>query len=184
MKIGRMIIVIISLTGLITSCSGGSNSGGGGQSSGGNDTVPVTYSEADLEGTWQFSATQITSGGTMTGTMSFNNSLLLTSFDTSNCPGQPISYSEWWYLGDGWVKGRVFGFCNEPDVYIKFGVQFSNKYTMAGDMDVHYAFPGTEETYQRYSITLTKSSPKSSTIPISALNTGTPVKGRKPDFKR
>jgi hypothetical protein len=88
--------------------------------------------------------------------MTFDNSLLLTAFDTSNCPGRPIIGYEWWYLGDGWVKGRVYGFCSEPDVYIKFGMQYSNKYTLAGDMDVHYAFPGYDEIYYSYSITMTK----------------------------
>ena len=149
------IIIWLSLLGLIASCSSGSSSGGGGGES--PPPAPPTYSEADLEGTWQFSAVQVTSGEKITGTMTFNHSGQLVGFESNKCPGRPISYSEWWYLGDGWVKGRVFGFCSEPDVYIKFGMQYSNKYTLKGDMDVHYAFPGYDEIYYRYSITMTKS---------------------------
>lgn len=150
------VVISLSLLWLITSCSSGSSSGGGSQTNGGSPPGPVTYSETDLEGTWKFNAVQVTSGETMTGTMTFNHSGQLIGFDSSRCPGQPIMGSEFWYLGDGWVKGRVYGFCSEPDVYIKFGEQYSNKQTLAGDMDLHYAFPGYDEIYFRYSITMTK----------------------------
>ena len=123
---------------------------------GANLKNPLPNSEADLEGTWQFSAVQVTSGETITRTMTFNISGQLTGFQSSNCPGQPYIASEFWYLGDGWVKGRVYGFCSEPDVYVKFGMQYSSKYTLATDMDVHYAFPGYDEIYYSYSITMTK----------------------------
>ncbi len=62
------VIIFLSLLWLITSCSGGSGSGGGSQTNGGSASVPVAYSETDSEGTWQFSAVQITSGDTITGT--------------------------------------------------------------------------------------------------------------------
>jgi hypothetical protein len=142
---------------LLTSCSGSSSSSGGGTT--GSSPSNVTYSQADEEGTWDYTAIQVTSGEKITGIMTFNKEGRLTDFNSSKCPDRPYSYSEFWYMGDGWVKGRIFGFCGDPDIYIKFGLHFSNKYTMAGDMDVHYAYPNEEETYQRYSITLKKPTP-------------------------
>jgi hypothetical protein len=155
-----LILAIFSLIWLLTSCSGGSSSSGGG---GGSIPVTATYSQTDLEGTWNYTAVQVTSREKITGIMTFNSAGLLTDFNSSNCPGLPISYYELWYLGDGWVKARVYSFCGDPDVYVKFGMQFSDKYTMAGDMDVHYAFPNKEETYQRYTINLKKPGPPSPT---------------------
>jgi hypothetical protein len=161
MKSKGLIVAIFSLLWLLTACSSGSSSSGGGGASGGSIPTTVTYSLSDLEGTWDFTAVQITSDEKITGSMTFNSTGLLTDFKSSKCPGQTFSYSEFWYLGDGWIKGRVYGFCNDPDIYDKFGMQFSDKYTMAGDMDVHYAFPGKDETYQRYTIKFKKPAPPS-----------------------
>ena len=152
-------LIGLSLLGLITSCSSSSGSGGGSSSNGGGgEPTPSTYSKADLEGTWQFSADRQTSPLTLTGTLTFDGELRLLGYENDRCPGQQIVSGEFWLWEDGYVKGRTYSFCGDPTVYEKYSMNFkgTDKKTISGLMDLHYFDNNGQELYERYDITFRK----------------------------
>ncbi len=160
MKSIRIFFIIMPLLWLVTSCSSGSNSGGGSSNAGGtttSGTVPLTYTKADLKGTWRWVANLQSGSATLTGTMTFDGEVRLIGYETDRCPGRQILNAEFWMWEDGFVKGRNYAFCTDTTALIKFGIYFqgTNKKIISGIADLHYLVNG-EETYDRFDITLTK----------------------------
>jgi hypothetical protein len=152
-------LILLFLLGLITSCSSSSGSGGGSSSTGsGGEPTPLTYNNADLEGTWQFSADRQTSPLTLSGTMTFDGEVRLISYENDRCPGRQPVNGEFWLWADGYVKGRTYSFCGDPTVYEKYSMNFksTDKKTISGLMDLHYFDYNGQELYERYDITFRK----------------------------
>ncbi len=149
---------MVLILGLITSCSSNSSSGGGGPNGGGGDTTPLTYSNADLEGTWRFSADRQNAPLTLTGTLTFDGEIRLMSYENDHCPGRQPVNGEFWLWADGYVKGRTYYFCGDPTVYQKYSMDFmgTDKKTISGIMDLHYLDNSGQELYERYDITFRK----------------------------
>jgi hypothetical protein len=159
MKLNRGSWIIIFLLWLAASCSSGSGSGGGSSTNGsGGEATPTTYSNADLQGTWQFRADRQISPFTLTGTMTFDGELRLIRYENDYCPGRQILAGEFWLWADGFVKGRNFAFCGDTQPYTKYAMNFSGpgKNTLVGLMDLHYFNDAGEELYERYDITYRK----------------------------
>lgn len=165
MKFSKIFWVVLPMLWLVTSCSSGSNSGGGGSTNGGGGaTTPTTYSNADLEGTWQFKADRQVSPFTLTGTMTFDGELRLLRYENDYCPGRQIIDAQFWLWEDGFVKGRNFAFCSDNKPYTKYAMNFTgpDKNTIVGLMDLHYFNDAGEELYERYDITYRRQGPSAS----------------------
>jgi hypothetical protein len=159
MKMKYLYWILLVLLWLAASCSSESGSGGGSSTNGdGGDNTPITYSNADLEGTWQFSADRQTSPLTLTGTMTFDGDLRLVGYENDRCPGRQTVSGEFWLWEDGYLKGRTYSFCGDPTVYEKYSMNFmgTDKKTISGLMDLHYFDNNGQELYERYDITFTK----------------------------
>ena len=156
------LLLVFSLFGLIVACSGGSGSGGGSSVTGTPVvTVPTTYSNADLKGTWRWNANRQTAPLNLTGSLTFNGDVRVENWETDYCPGrQNFIYSQFWLWEDGYVKGRNPAFCDFPYSEVKFSMDFvpgSNKTRISGLMDIHQLDPTTGiDTYERFDITMIK----------------------------
>lgn len=160
MRFRSVFCITVSLFWLLTSCSGGSGSGGGSkEASTGTSTTttaPVTYTNADLAGTWRWIAKMQTNSATLSGTMTFDQEVRLSGYESDRCPGRQVLNAQFWMWSDGFVKGRNYAFCTDTTALVKFGMYFSpSKKTIIGIMDLHYLVDGVE-TYDRFDITLTK----------------------------
>jgi hypothetical protein len=167
MKFSKIFWVVLPILWLVTSCSSGSSSGGGGSTNGGGgDTTPTTYSNADLQGTWQFRADRQISPFTLTGTMTFDGEVRLTGYENDYCPSREIVAGEFWLWENGFVKGRNLAFCSDTHTYTKYALNFTgtDKNTLVGLMDLHYFNDAGDELYERYDITYRKQGASASQI--------------------
>jgi hypothetical protein len=167
MRIRNFYWILFLLLWLAASCSSGSGSGGGSSSNGsGGAPAPLTYSNADLQGTWQFKADRQTSPLTLSGTLTFDGDLRLLGYQNDRCSGSQPVIGEFWLWEGGYVKGRTYSFCGDPTVYEKYSMDFmgSDKNTISGLMDLHYLDNTGQELYERYDITFRKQGSSSSQL--------------------
>jgi hypothetical protein len=142
--------------------SSGSSSGGGGGS-----LQSVTYSEKDMDGTWNYSASMQGKSRSCSGSMTFSSAARLTGFTNSCCSGNQIVNAEFWIFKDGYVKGRNYAWCGESNwdgnPMLKYSMNFTgpDKQTISGIVDLHY----TDADYDRFSVTLTRQVPVNPTPP-------------------
>jgi hypothetical protein len=152
-KIGWLLLL---LAGLSMSCSSGGSSSG----SGGNVlSSTATYAKEDLAGNWSFTAREQGGSSSCSGTMTFDKDVHLVGITNGCCPsGQLLSQTEFWFWNYGYVKGRNYAWCANPAMLTKYSLDFSDKRTIRGLMDVHESHKDGDR-YVRYDIVMTSQTP-------------------------